>query len=65
MLSVESEKDLYKYLHRFESRGLKVTKFHEPDINDELTAITVEPTDKARKLCSNLPLALKECKKDF
>lgn len=64
-LSVGSELDLYEYLDKFERKGLKFTAFFEPDIDDQLTAITVEPTEKARKLCSKLPLALKEFQKDF
>jgi hypothetical protein len=36
--------------------------FREPDINNEITAIAVEPSEKSRKLCSNLPLALKGLK---
>lgn len=36
--------------------GLRVTLVHEPDCNDELTAIAIEPSPEARKLCSNLPL---------
>jgi hypothetical protein len=64
-LSVETEQDLWKYLEKFEKKGLKVTPFFEPDIGNELTAIAVEPTEKARKMCSNLPLALKEYQKDF
>lgn len=64
-LSVASEKDLYKYLDRFTSKGLKFTPFFEPDIDNQLTAVAVEPTEKARKLCSNLPLALKEFQNNF
>lgn len=32
---------------------------YEPDLNDELTAIALEPSEVARKLCSSLPLILK------
>lgn len=49
------------------SRALRtnigVSLFHEPDLNEELTAIALEPGDTARKLCSNFPLALKETAK--
>lgn len=32
----------------------------EPDMNDEATAIALEPGQVARKLCASLPLALRE-----
>ena len=64
-LSVASEEDLYRYLDKFEKKGLKFTPFFEPDINNELTAVAVEPTEKARRLCSNLPLTLKEIDNNF
>jgi len=64
-LSVKDEKSLYQYIHKFQNKGLKFTPFYEPDINNQLTAITVEPSEIARKICSKLPLALKEFKKDF
>jgi hypothetical protein len=34
--------------------------FTEPDIDNQVTAITIEPSVETQKLCSNLPLALKE-----
>jgi peptidyl-tRNA hydrolase len=33
---------------------------HEPDVNYEATALALEPGDAARRLCSSLPLALRE-----
>lgn len=32
----------------------------EPDINDEITAVALAPTPAARRLCSQLPLALRD-----
>jgi hypothetical protein len=40
--------------------GIKHTVFREPDINNEITAITFEPSDAARKLTSSCPLLGKE-----
>jgi len=34
--------------------------FFEPDIGNQLTAIALEPSERAGKLTSNLPLALKD-----
>jgi len=36
--------------------GLRVVRFHEPDLGDSLTAAALEPA--ARRLVSHLPLAL-------
>ena len=36
-----------------------MSKFYEPDLCNELTAIAIEPSSKARRLVSSLPLALK------
>jgi hypothetical protein len=36
--------------------GLRVTSFQEPDLNDALTALALEPA--ARRLIAGLPLAL-------
>lgn len=63
LLSVENEKTLHDLTLKFKENNLEHSAFFEPDIGNQLTAVTVEPTDKARKLCSNLPLALKEINK--
>ena len=61
-LSVENEKTLHDLTIKFKINGLEHSAFFEPDIGNQLTAVTVEPSDVARKICSNLPLALKEFK---
>jgi hypothetical protein len=40
--------------------GIKFTLFCEPDLNNEITAVAFEPSDKARKLTSSCPLLGKE-----
>ena len=62
ILSVKNEEKLKFYLEKFKYHELKTTTFKEPDINNEITAIAVEPGQKSQKLVSNLPLALKEVK---
>jgi peptidyl-tRNA hydrolase len=59
-LSVENEQELQRFLQKIEIRDLKHTKFFEPDIGNQLTAIAIQPGEETRKLTSNLPLALKE-----
>lgn len=61
-LSVQNEQSLLILLEKIQKHGLKYSVFREPDINNEITAIAMEPSDKSKKLCSNLPLALKELK---
>ena len=59
-LSVEDEQTLHFFLEKIKFYDLKHTTFTEPDIGDQLTAICLEPSERAQKLTSNLPLALKE-----
>jgi len=61
-LSVEDEERLFLCLEKFKHYNLKTTAFREPDIDNQLTAIAVEPSERTRKLTSKLPLALKEIK---
>lgn len=39
---------------------LKMSSFYEDDLDGELTAIAIEPSDISKKLLSHLPLALSE-----
>ena len=59
-LSVKNEKSLLKFLYKIKSANLKYTVFNEPDLKNQLTAVAIEPSEQAGKMCSNLPLALKE-----
>jgi hypothetical protein len=45
---------------KFKNSDILYSCFYEPDLDNQLTAIAIEPTDNARKLVSNLPLLLKE-----
>jgi hypothetical protein len=61
-LSVKDESELICYINKFANANLKYTIFREPDIDNQITAITVEPSEKSRKLTSNLPLLFKNLK---
>lgn len=37
-------------------RGLRVSVIREPDLDDQMTALAIEPGEEARRLCSSLPL---------
>lgn len=53
LLSVADEAELEKYASKAEMRGLKFSRFREPDMKDALTSITFEPA--AHRLLRNLP----------
>ena len=61
-LTVADEDELKKLILKGAERGLKLTPFREPDINNELTAIAFQPSDATRKMTSSLPLMGKEVK---
>ncbi|MFW6243218.1 MAG: peptidyl-tRNA hydrolase [bacterium] len=59
LLSVKNKKELLDLVDKFDQRGIHISKFHEPDLGNELTSIAIEPTSRARRLVSSLPLLLK------
>ena len=58
-LSAKNQEHLLDIVTKAESKGVKVSVFREPDIGDEITSIALEPGDASSRLCSNLPLMLK------
>jgi hypothetical protein len=58
-LSAKNEHDLIVLMCKATGNGIRVAEFREPDVGDRVTAIALEPGSKSRKLCSNLPLALR------
>jgi peptidyl-tRNA hydrolase len=60
ILNIENEKELMQLVDKAKEHDIKVSIFREPDVDDQITAIALEPGIKSKKLCSNLPLALKE-----
>lgn len=59
-LSVQNEEDLIKLISKAQEKNIKFSVFREPDIDNQITAIALEPGNKSKKLCANLKLALKE-----
>ena len=59
-LSVEDEDSLYNLITKLQSRDIVFSVFQEPDLNNQITAIAIEPSKKTQRLCSNLPLAFQE-----
>jgi peptidyl-tRNA hydrolase len=60
IVSVPNEDALLDLISEAARRGIERTAVREPDIDDEATAVALAPGDAARKLCANLPLALRE-----
>jgi peptidyl-tRNA hydrolase len=60
ILSVPDEDALRKLGKDAEARNLPVTYFTEPDIEDQLTAIAIAPSNATVELCAELPLALRD-----
>jgi peptidyl-tRNA hydrolase len=58
-LSVANEQELCELIEQARSLDIKFSVFREPDIEDQITAIALQPGRKTKKLCSRLPLALK------
>jgi len=56
VLCAKDEEHLQQILEKAISRDLAVGFFREPDLDDQLTAIVLEPGPRGRKLCSSLPL---------
>ncbi len=59
-LSIEDEESLLKLADKLRERGIAVSVFREPDFNYKATSIAIEACDQARRLTSNLRLALKD-----
>lgn len=59
-LSVENESELQHLIQKLQKSKIKYSVFRESDIDNQITAIAIEPSDKTRRLVSNLPLMLKE-----
>lgn len=59
MLSVENELELEKLINKCARKNLIHTIFREPDLDNSITAIAIEPSQQTQKLVSNLPLLLK------
>lgn len=58
-LSTEDEASLFKLISKLESKGITHKIFREPDIDNQVTAVAIEPGDLSRRVTSNYPLALK------
>ncbi len=63
LLAVKNEDELKYLISRLSEKGIPFSVFIEPDVNNQVTAIAIAPSLEAKKLCSSIPLALKEYNK--
>lgn len=59
ILAAKDESELKSIIQKAIKKEIKYSYFREPDLNNEITAIAVEPGRPGKKLTSYLPLALK------
>lgn len=60
LLSTTSEESLDLIRAVADNHGLRHAPFYEPDLDGQLTAVAIEPSQLTSKILSKLPLALKE-----
>ncbi len=65
VLSTDNEDSLKQLISKAQDIGLKHSVFTEPDIDNQITSIALEPHEETYKLVSNIPLALKEYNTHF
>lgn len=55
-LTVKDEEELKELIERCRTVSLAITIFKEPDIDNQITAICIEPSLHTQKLVKKLPL---------
>ena len=60
LLSTTNENKLKRLINKAENKGIRISCFNEPDMNDELTAVAFEPGEPTSLLLKELPLAMRE-----
>jgi peptidyl-tRNA hydrolase len=59
-LSVNNQEELLELVEKLKWKDISFSEFREPDLDNELTAIALEPSEKARRVVSSMPLLLSE-----
>jgi len=62
LLSVKNEQELRILISKLEKSKIKFSVFREPDINNQITAICIEPSEASRRATSSLPQMLRDLK---
>ena len=58
-LEVDSEEHLVQLIDKAQILNIKYALFKEPDLDNQITAVSFEPGKPTKKMLSNLPLALR------
>lgn len=60
LLEAEDLRSLQRFLAHTKLAGLTTSEWHEPDLDDQLTAVAIAPSEASKILCSEYPLMLHE-----
>lgn len=60
LVGIPTGHDLNKFINTLSDKGVRHSVFVEPDIDNEVTSVALEPNITSQKLCSNFPLLLKK-----
>lgn len=58
MLSTDNENKLRSLIENLISKNVMFSVFREPDLQNQITAIALEPGKISQKICNRIPLAL-------
>jgi hypothetical protein len=64
LLSVKNEQELKNLISKLEKSSIKFSTFREPDIDNQITSICIEPSDASRRITSSLPTMLRDFNTD-
>lgn len=56
LLAAKDEDKLLSLLNKAEKRGIRTACFREPDLDDAITAIVLEPGVDSKRICGNIRL---------
>jgi peptidyl-tRNA hydrolase len=56
VLAVENEEKLIKLFQKAQARGVRCSCFREPDMDDQITAIVLEPGLDSKRLSGHIKL---------
>ena len=65
LLSVKNEQELSTIISKLEKSKIKFSVFREPDIDNHITAICLEPSDASRRATSSLPQMLRDLRTEY
>lgn len=60
ILSAPNEQELLSLVEKAKRHDIRFSCFREADLDGQMTAVALAPGMLSKKICSNLPLALKE-----